>query len=444
VLICGYLTFGRSFAYLGIPPLFIGEYFIARSLYVNHRRWIQRFLDDLFQMRLLAAGVGLTILWGLFEVMRSFVHGNTPTVDIIKTFAFNYYTIVLFIGMAYGADITMPSFLRFWKRFAYFYCAYGIAQMAFSDFGWQLPWAGVLIFNDPSIAALVPVGILALWPYLADWKLKYPVLFVSVLPMLYNPGRGAMLSMMVGVACVAMVSVQRVFTVAMICVGLVVTLSIVGPMIPGGRVEVLDPVFPISRLVATFDEDAAVRMLREAGYHAQADEWAYVARGTANWRKTIWEGVVSSLDTTKLQLIGHGHGTDLSRFTPHGEDIRTPHNFVIFAIFYTGAIGLGFFCLLIAGILMRGYYIPERNMRALLFALVLMMCMLAVVGNMFETPAGAIPFYLLCGIMLGMDYRRAVIVQPMMVVEQQPPPPPPPPVAPPPRRSPPRREVAPV
>src|SRR5690606_21321487 len=212
-----------------------------------------------------------------------------------------------------------------------------------------------------------------------------------------------------------------------------------------GRVEVLDPIFPLSRLVATFDEDAAARMLREAGYVAQADQWAYTAAGTASWRQTIWEGVVRSLDTTKLQLIGHGHGTDLSRFTPHGEDIRTPHNFVIFAIFYTGAIGLAFFCLLIAGILMRGYYIPDRNMRALLFALVFMMCMLAVVGNMFETPAGAIPFYLLCGIMLGMDYRRTVMAHPVMVVEQPPPPPPPPPPSPrAPRRSPPRREVAPV
>ena len=128
VLVCGYLTFGRSFAYLGIPPLFIGEYFIARSLLDNRRQWLQRFFDDFFHLRLMAAGVGLTFLWGIFQLLRSYVHGDIPIVDIIKTFAFNYYPICLFIGLAYGAEITLPRFLRFFKFFCLFYCAYGIGQ----------------------------------------------------------------------------------------------------------------------------------------------------------------------------------------------------------------------------------------------------------------------------------------------------------------------------
>jgi hypothetical protein len=419
-LVGGYLTFGRSFAYLGVPPLFIGEAFIGYSIIANRNRWLQRFIDDLFHLRFVAAGVGLTILWGLFEVFRAYFVGKIPILDVAKTFAFNYYTICLPIGIACGAGVTIASFIRFWKVFSLFYCGYAVAYLvvASAQLDLALPWADVAIFNDPTIPAVVPIGILALWPYLRDWKLKYPVLLVSVLPMLYNPGRGAVLGMAVGLVCVALVSVQRVFTVMFLTVGGFVLLSIIGPMIPGGRAEALDPIFGIARVVSTFDEDAAARMLRDAGYPHAAEEMT-IAAGTAEWRKQIWLGVLKSLNTTELQLIGHGHGADLTQFTPGGEEIRTPHNFIIYAIFYTGAVGLAFYALLIAAILLRIYGIPDRNVRALAFAVVLMTCLLAAVGNVFETPMGAIPFYLLVGVMIGADYRAAR-PGPVVLVQSEP------------------------
>jgi hypothetical protein len=46
--------------------------------------------------------------------------------------------------------------------------------------------------------------------------------------------------------------------------------------------------------------------------------------------------------------------------------------------------------------------IAEPSIRALQTGHVLMMVIVAAVGNMFETPIAAIPFYLLSGIMIGL------------------------------------------
>lgn len=421
VLVAGYMILGRTFAYLGVPPIFIGEFFIARAIYQNHRRWIQRFIDDLFHMRLLATSVAAVILWGVFEILRTYYVGKTPILAALKTFTFNYYPLVLIIGMALGADLRVADFVRFWRRFS---MLYGIGMVIWPFLRRQtLPWnEDVSLFTGPSMAAVVPVSILALWPYLRDWKWKYPALLLAMGPIFFAPGRGSLLGMAIGLVCVAFVSVHRVMVITLVMGSIFVVASIIGPMIPaaGGRgAENLDPIFGIARVVATFNEPAAARMLRDAGYPAAAEDME-VAAGTASWRKELWMGAVNSLNTFKLQMLGQGHGADLSRYTPGGEDIHTPHNFVVYAVFYTGAIGLAFFGLMMCAILMRGYFIPDRNMRAFLFSFVAMVSLMALVGNMFETPFGAIPFYLVTGVVLGINYAGShTPTVPVMLVQPQ-------------------------
>lgn len=424
-VVAGFLTFGRGFAYLGVPPIFIGEVFIARSVFANHRRWIQQFFDDFFHGRLLALGIGLTLLWGMFELFRTFAQSTYPTIDAIKTFAFNYYPLCIMIGLAYGADMTVDRFISWWKKFCIYYAAYAVIYPVAAIYDPQLPWnADVAIFGVPSISGLVPVAILALWPYFRDWKWKYPILLMSFMPLMYYPGRGAILGLALGLACVALVSVQRVLVILLGTAALFIAMSVASPMIEralGDDAPQIDPIRPLARLVATVNEDFAITMLKEAGYVQDAERMATVAAGTASWRTTIWAGAVDSLDTTTLMLIGQGHGADLGEYTPHGEDIRTPHNYVIYLIFYTGAIGLALFHLLLLGLLSRALSVPNRNFRAMIVGLILLTCMMALVGNLFETPFAAIPFFLLIGVMLGLNYSDVPAVQ-MMVVTVQPPP----------------------
>jgi hypothetical protein len=432
-VLVGYLTFARGFAYLGIPPLFIGELFIARSFLGNYRRWIQRFVDEFFHGRLLALGVGLTLLWGMFELGRTFVTSKYPTMSAIKTFAFNYYPLCILIGRAYGQDMTVDRFIGFWKYVALFYAGYSIAYPILAPLDIKLPVTGVPIINVPALAGLMPAMLLALWPYFKGWKWRYPVLLLSFLPLMYYPSRGAIMGMVVGLLCVSLVSVQRVLTILGGAVGLLAVLMVVGPMISpllGEDGPQVDPTVPIARLVALADQDVAVQMLRNAGYAHEAEEVAHVAAGTAGWRASIWGGAVDSLNTTELMLLGHGHGADLGAFMPHGEDIRTPHNYVIYLIFYTGAIGLALFHLLILGLITRGLAVPNRNFRATIVGITLLTCVMALVGNLFETPFAAIPFYLLCGVLIGLDYRGVSNPPPMMLVPVAAPEPSPAPVAP--------------
>jgi hypothetical protein len=84
-------------------------------------------------------------------------------------------------------------------------------------------------------------------------------------------------------------------------------------------------------------------------------------------------------------------------------DCHTPHNFVIYAIYYTGVIGLLVFCCMIMSVFAASYYIPDPSVRLLQMSHVAMMCMVALVGNMFETPIAAGPFYLISGVCLGLE-----------------------------------------
>lgn len=414
----GYMIMGRTFAYLGVAPIFIGEVFIARELMVNRRRWLQRFIDDLFHLRLLATSVAAVMLWGLFEVLRAYYIGKVPIIDIFKTFTFNYYPIVLPIGVALGHELKISEFIRFWKRFS---LAYGVLLLAYPFLqDYELPWnSAVPLFAGPPIPSVVPVSILALWPYLRDWKWKYPALILAMVPILVSPGRGALLGLALGLCCIAMISVQRVMVVSLVMGGLFLLATLIGPMFPamaGRSAQNLDPIFGIARVVSTYDEVKAIRMLRDAGYADSADDME-ISSQTAEWRKKLWRDALHSLNTPALQLLGHGHGADLTIYTPGGEDVRTPHNFVVFAVFYTGAVGLAFFGLMICVICYYGLAIPDRNFKALLFSIIGSVCLMALVGNMFETPFGAIPFYLLAGVLLGMNYRNpGQTTMPMIIV----------------------------
>lgn len=410
VLVSGYLTFGRSFAYLGVPPLFIGEAFVAYSVLKNDRRWLNKFIEDIFQMRLLSFAVALTMFWGAFELVRSFYGGRIPIIEALKTFAFSYYPICLIIGLTLGQNVTMAKFIRFFRMFAIFFSIYGIAQAVLGAAGvkWTLPWNGsVYLFNTPALTPLVPVGMLILWPYLRDWKWRHAIFLMSMAPLFFDPGRGPLLGFFFGLICLALVSVRRVFTVTLSMAGLFVAMMFIGPYLPAveGRADSMDPIFGLARVVATIDEGQARQLLIDAGYRDRLDI-IQEAGGTTDWRKNLWQSALKSLDTTTLQFIGHGHGANLTQFVPDGTEVRTPHNFVIFALFYTGIIGLACYALLIVTLMFKAYMIPERNLSAFLMSVIFMATVMALVGNMFEAPFCAIPFYLLCGVILGMTGER--------------------------------------
>ena len=243
-----------------------------------------------------------------------------------------------------------------------------------------------------------------MWPLLSGWSLRWIMFPLTMVPMFSASGRGTILGFLLGLGVVACGSRKRFTFVAAITGSLLLLMMVIGPMIKGSgdRAENFDPVINVAHIIATFDEDAAYKMLLQRGYLGAADEML-VAKGTADWRKAIWTNAIKSLDTTWLMALGHGHGADVQDLTPDGQELHTPHNFVIYAIYYTGVIGLIVFSAMIITLFFSSWRIPDPSVRLLQMSHVAMMCMVAFVGNMFETPIAAVPFYLLSGVCLGLE-----------------------------------------
>ena len=103
-LIIGYLCMTRSFAYLGVPPLFIGEIVLAAFLLLKPRVALGTWVDSLLRVSPLnALGLALLVftLYGVWQVGRGILEGGS-TLYALKLFIFNYYTLYLSLGIWVG------------------------------------------------------------------------------------------------------------------------------------------------------------------------------------------------------------------------------------------------------------------------------------------------------------------------------------------------------
>ena len=82
ILVVGYLSLGRSFAYLGVPPLFIGEIVLAAFLLLKPRVALGTWAASLLRPSPLNAfGLALLVfmLYGVWQVGRGVLDGNSIT-----------------------------------------------------------------------------------------------------------------------------------------------------------------------------------------------------------------------------------------------------------------------------------------------------------------------------------------------------------------------------
>ena len=100
-------------------------------------------------------------------------------------------------------------------------------------------------------------------------------------------------------------------------------------------------------------------------------------------------------------LYGYGYGFQLSGLVPYiPEVIRTPHNVFMYALSFSGWIGVGLFVvvqLLLARRLWEVYRVTTNPIGLLIWA---MGFVAANFENFFETPYMAIPYYFLLGVAL--------------------------------------------
>ncbi len=408
-LTLGYALEGKAFSYIGVPPakLFIGDitllaflYFKAKDIY---RQWIAGLVHTIP-----FSGVAWCLLvslgYGIVEVVRGISVGYSPLVAI-QNLVFNVYPLYIFLGIWTGKRYP-GLMLKMIRIIAWFTCFYGPAYLVFlHNLPWRMPGSEVSMFSQVG-GSLVLVGLFCLEPNLAKYWLP---LTVSAFMMLATQVRAEWLGfglMLLIWGILGRKMGKVVLTAGIVAVvlalGFISDFTLPSPVERGGAVSSREIV---ARGLSAFSQDMAEE-------YSSAKNVRFYA-GTIYWRTRWWHAIWDEVnDSVTNQLIGPGYGFPLGDLVPDlkGKDIRTPHNVFFFCLAYSGWIGVLLFCifqLCIFQLLWRTYKRTRQPFGICVWAATITG---AFFGNVFETPFGAIPSYLLVGMLIapGLPPNRTV------------------------------------
>jgi len=395
-LVAGYLAMSRSFAYLGFPPakLFIGEAAIASFLLFHWRAVVGRLLSTAFQPSIIggfSAALLCSFFYGVFELVHGLANGY-PVILALQGFAFHYYPVCFFIGLWAGRRDPKLLSRTIWAV-AWANGVYGLLYLAFlSHIPLGVPGTvDVPLFGQPAGSAIAILGVLCVEPRLSrSWL---PIL-LNLLVMLGVQVRAEFLGFSLGLILWSLLTrrfglllASYAAIAALLAAALLADFQVRAPGTRGGYISTREIV---GRVVSPVDVDLAA----EFAPHAKS------LAGTATWRVKWWEAIWDTVhDSTETALLGEGYGYPLASLVGYKErDIRTPHSIFFYTLAYGGWVGVVVFFMLqiaLAQVLWFSWRISGSP-----FGLVLWLMFLsgALFGNAFETPFGAIPFYLLTGL----------------------------------------------
>jgi hypothetical protein len=200
--------------------------------------------------------------------------------------------------------------------------------------------------------------------------------------------------------------------VALLAVGWVADVKLPSTAERGGAVSSREI---IARGVAAVSPEAAEDYTnnQNAAFYAGTITWR------TKWWHAIWDSVHEDIPDT---LFGHGYGYPLKDLVSYLKDmdIRTPHSVFYYALGYTGWVGVALFFgfqAVIVWLLWRAYKFTRQPIGLVFWVLTMSS---AFFGNFFETPAGAISFYLFIGIMIVPGLRRVSAVPQRFAVRKFP------------------------
>lgn len=403
-LVVGYLGMGRSFAYLGLPwfSLYIGELALGAFLLfgprTNQGPWlhIARRIKKLRRFEWLLL---LLLCYGGFEALRGIGKGY-PVFTAVRDTAFNYYPLFLFLGIWVG--LSEKIFLRRMVRMlAWWNGCYGLAWVLFLHFlPWTVPGTAkaasvVPLFSAPHAASTVALlGLLAFEP---KPKRVLHLILLNLFVLLGTLVRAEWVGFAVGLLLFAVLTKRlRVLLIAggaatvLLAAMVLLNVSLPSPRSTGG---VISPRYIVARAVAPLNKNMAENLAphQSMGEAVDTAEWRLV------WWGRIWVKVNSNLRTA---LLGLGYGYPIGTLNPliaAGEFIQTPHNDIMYALAFSGWLGVALFVLLqaeIARMLWRSYRITGQPFGIICWAALLSM---SLFEDFLEAPFGAAPFFLILG-----------------------------------------------
>jgi hypothetical protein len=411
VLVCGYGLFGKTFAYIGVPPakLFIGDIVLAAFIVLCTRAIVSPMLDGLLrpgQFSALYWGMILFMAYGLIEVARGLALDYSP-LPAFQELVVNIYPLYFFVGL--WAALIYPDIIPKTIKFISWACVfYAIAYyVVLRNVRLTMPGSDVSMFPGPS-AGLALFGITYFENEIRRWWIP---IGSSLLIVIASQIRAEWLCLGAALTLQSVLTgkVRRlvtsvVFIAAVLAVGLVTDVSIPSP--EGRGVRFVSAREIVARGVAAVDKDAAYDYSRKnAAFYA----------GTVSWRQRWWKAIWPSVHVdAETALLGHGYGFPLSGLVPYlrGLDIRTPHNIFFYALGYTGWIGVVILFTFqgIVGFTMFRVWQVTGQPFGIVFWLSAMLG--AFFGDFFEAPQSAIPYYLTIGMVaadLILDRSRGTV-----------------------------------
>jgi hypothetical protein len=409
-LVLGYFLMGRTFAYLGIPPLklFVGEMVIFAFLALRGRESVDRLRAALTRGGILsdfAWGFVLLLGYGLFEVGRG-VYNSYSLLNAIQSLVFNYYPAYLLLGLWIGQKD--PAFVR---RTIYILAwlngIYGLAYIGLlSNVPIFIPGsqgAAAPIFGQPWGA---PIVLLALICMKFDFRKVWLPVLLNTVVLLAMQVRAEWVGFGAGLVLYAFLSGRFekligtvTLVVAVLGIGLAADIRLPGAASRGGGVSTRDIV---GRAIAPIDADLAAELTPFAKSNASTFEWR------TNWWKAIWRDNLKDVETA---VIGEGYGYPLCDLVDYLKGrfwIRTPHNTFFFALGYGGWMLVALFLFLqiaVLRLLIRAWRLTGNPFGPVFWIAVMVW---ASFGDSFETPYGAIPFFVMAGALIAPLFAQRV------------------------------------
>lgn len=397
-LVLGYFAMGRSFAYLGIPQvkIFIGELMLITFLVTQSRMSMDRLYLALSRPSVLhdvSWGIVLLLLYGIAEVFRGIYFGYS-TMSALQSLVFNYYPAYLLLGI-WVAQRDRAFLRKTIVSLGWISGIYGLLYIGFlSKVNIFIPGAqgaAVPIFGQPWGSPIVLLGLISL--NLDGRNLIPLVLNASVL--LGMQVRAEWVAFLVGLTVYSVVTkrfdkvlVSGALLGLFLIVGLATDLRIPGAVSRGGSISTRDI---IGRGLAPIDPELAAEFTPYARWNASTFEWR------TNWWKAIWSDNNKGVETA---VLGEGYGyplVDLVDYLRGRTYLRTPHNVFFYALGYGGWLMVALFAFLQFSIfrLLAAAWKMTGNSFGLVFWAAVMAW--SLFGDSFETPYGAIPFFVLVG-----------------------------------------------
>jgi hypothetical protein len=405
VVVGGYLLFQRPFAYLGVPgtPLFVGEmllgaFYLLRSDVAGHR--LMRALLTPDRLGAMAWGVFLVALYGATLVIRG-DNANYPRRLLLQEFVFNLYPLYLFLGL-WLAERDPKLLERFMIGVAWATGIYGAIYLPFLNNSIAtIPGTTILLFRAPLGTGAAIIALLAF--KVRGWRLWVPLL-LNLLVLLGVQNRAAYAGFVVGLVVWAVMA-KRVGRVA--AIGAVLTAVLAVAWVLDLRLELSRGASEysarniVAAVVAPFDEEAASRYSEDARNFS----------GTTEWRKTWWAGIWDAVHADPVHTaFGSGYGFELTStadLRSSDPDLRTPHNWFMYAIGYGGWTHVLVFVFLLSAVSLLLWEAFRRTGVAFGLPFLALSTTVATFSNFYETPYAAIPVWVLCGMAIAPVTRGA-------------------------------------